>query len=526
MSPAFSTRRTAGPPGERAGRPGTAYFLALDAGTSGARCVIVDETGSLLATAVRPWSYVAPADDTPYGREFSPSLFWEALCEVSREALARSGLSASAVAAVSTTGQRLGIVLLDGEGREMFASPNLDARALIQGLVFDEEHAGRVYKATGHLPSFLLAPAKLRWLQEEQPQIFARAASLLTVPDWVLFRLTGMAVAQRTTAAEAGLVEIDSGLWAEELLRLWALPMDLLPPLVDAGTLVGAITAEAAEQTGLLAGTPVYAGGPDTQCGLLGLGLSAAGEVGLILGWSGPIQMLAPAPRLDEAARTWTGRHVVPGAFVVEANLQEAGNALRWLAELLFQGDLEEAHRQAGECRGASGCAPASNGILAFLGPGPARSGPPGLRLGGLLFPVPLAAGPPDAPRLFRAALESVAFAVRANLALLEEIAGRGAARIALGGGLARSLTFPTILADILDRPLEVGTTPEASALGAAICAAVGYGLYGWPEAAAAMASPRQAFTPRPSEAAAYDDLYRSWLEMGQALERAAQEMR
>ncbi|HKZ50700.1 MAG TPA: FGGY family carbohydrate kinase, partial [Dehalococcoidia bacterium] len=134
MSPAFSTRRTAGPPGERAGRPGTAYFLALDAGTSGARCVIVDETGSLLATAVRPWSYVAPADDTPYGREFSPSLFWEALCEVSREALARSGLSASAVAAVSTTGQRLGIVLLDGEGREMFASPNLDARALIQGL--------------------------------------------------------------------------------------------------------------------------------------------------------------------------------------------------------------------------------------------------------------------------------------------------------------------------------------------------------------------------------------------------------
>lgn len=494
-------------------------ILALDAGTSGARCLVLRPGTGAVTVARQEWCYQTPSEIAPLGKSFDPDAFWSILCQLTRRALDDAGLSGRDIAAVGVTSQRQGLVVIDGEGRPLYAGPNQDARALAQGLAIDGRLGERVYDSTGKLPSVIMAPARLQWLRAHDEAGFQQASAVLTIGDWLAYRLTGEARAERSLSGACGLLDITTGRRDETLLADLEVPSRLLPPLVPPLHIVGEVTSGAADDSGLAPGTPVVIAGADTQCGLAGMGIDQPGEAGIVSGWSCPLQQVTAEARLDPARRTWTGLHVLPNRWVVESSAADAGRMWRWWCEMLLgSGDaaLEDAATLAAQA------APAIDHVIALLGPGAMNAAAMGLHLGGVLMttPVGMGMGAVGRAELLRAALENIAYALRANLEQAEAVAGRPAERIALGGGFTRVPVFAQILADALARPIEVAREADVTARGAALLAARAVGL---PDTS--LVTPTERVEPDPAAVKTYRRQYDRWRRLGEALDTIREEI-
>jgi sugar (pentulose or hexulose) kinase len=490
-------------------------LLAIDVGTSSIKVVATDQTGHVLASSLAPTSYFTPDDASELTREFVPDELWALILHLINQTLHFVNITDNPVAAIGITSQRQGVGFLDKSGNPLYLGPNLDLRAVFEGAALDDEFSDTVYATTGHLPSFFFAPAKLRWFQANRPDVYDLIATVFTLADWVAYRLTGELVAQETLAAEAGLLEIASEGWATSLLELLGLRTDWFPPLTKPGTTIGGVTKPVSEAIGVQPGTPVVVAGPDTQCGLLAMGVVQPGAVGVLAGWSVTAQAITAAPQPDAAKRTWVGRHVVPDRWIAEANAGDGGNAYRWLRDLVF-GTADDAY-QAMEGM-ANNIEPGSDGLLALLGPAPLDLSRPGLRPGGFIFPVPTTFSDYGQGHLARGAMENIAYATRGACELLKEVTGVPANSISLGGGMIQTALFNQILADVLGRPINVASTPHASAVGAALIA--GASLTGADLAAmAAIAHEGKTIDPKPGITDEYEDHYGRWLEAQERLQ-------
>ena len=496
--------------------PGAA-ILSIDVGTGSLKAAVSAPGGKLLSTANASVPYLPVVEDAPLSRAFDAGTLWSAIVDTARRALHEAGVRNGSVAAVGVTSQRQGIGALDADGKELFLGPNMDLRALFEGFAIDEEHADTVYRLTGHLPSFMLAPAKLRWRQLYEPEAYERIAAVLSVGDWVGYRLTGELALQGTLASEAGLLDISAGTLATPLLETLGLRTDCFPPIAMPGDRLGGLKRGIAEQLGLSQGVPVVVAGPDTQCGLLAMGAASPGDTGVVAGWSVTAQSVTGAPQPDGQRRTWVSRHVVPDCWVAEANAGDGGNAYHWLLELLVgaeDGGFERMEALAAE-------APAgAEGAIALLGPAPLDLSRPGLRPGGLLFPVPVTFSGLDRAKLARAALENVVYAVRGATDLLAEVTGAPPNGLAVGGGMTRTTLFPQMLADVLGRPIHVAPTPDVSLQGAALAAEAALeGGDALRQLARAARQGLREVTPDPVAQTEYREHYARWLDAQARLE-------
>ena len=488
---------------------------AIDMGGSAIRAGLFDERGRLLALRSHPLHFSVLGGGDP--QEFDTDAVWRSAASALRGAMRAAGVRAKNVEAVAATGQRHGLALIANDGRTLYLGPTAEPRAFFHGQAIDEEYGDEIYAVTGHLPALIAAPAKVRWLAESLPD-FDQTRRVLTLDGWLAHRLSGEAAMTPTGGIVIGLVDLRSREGAIDLLDRLEFPRDLLPALAAPGSVIGEVSPRAARETGLAAGTPVVAAGPDTECGLLGMGVAAPGAAGVLAGSTAPVQMVLDRPVLDAERRAWTGAHVLDDQWVVESGATDAGGAVTWLAELILDGG--PGAMRAFD-RAASKAPVGSAGALVFLGPRQADASDLGPRWGGLLFATPLAASPIDRGSLFRAALENAAYAIRANLEQIERVAGQGPDAITVGGGLTASLTFRRILTDVLGSPVRIAAT-EATALGAAVCAAAGAGWYaGLPAAARRMAGRRRTLKPDPVAALEYGEHYRRWLGMARHLEQA-----
>lgn len=427
-----------------------------------------------------------------------------------------AGGRASRVAGIAVTGQREAIALLDASGAPLYAGPNNDLRGAFQGAAIDDGFASEIWQTTGHLPSFMLAWSKLMWFREEAPEVYRRAAHVLTLADWVVLELTGEMRIERSLGIEAGLVEVDSGQPARRLATMLGLDQAAIPEAASAGEVVGVTRPARAGPYRFPAGVPVVNAGPDTQAALVGMGVAQPGQTGIVAGWSGAVQRVIADPVRDPARGLWTGRHVMPGRFVVEGNAGVMGGAYQWLVGLTC-GDDADAYRRTDLAATKTGRSAGS--VSAHLGPAALNMSRSGLRAGGFVFPVPLALEPPDAGQLCRAALENFAFAFRAILEKIAEVDRREPATddLAAGGGLTRSRTFRRVMTDVLPEGVGFGH-PDASLLGALTLIAVATGSTSLESAARAR---QRACRQLPRDRAAaeeYDGLYEEWRHRGDIL--------
>jgi autoinducer 2 (AI-2) kinase len=487
------------------------HLLTLDAGTGSGRCIAFDRDGRPQAVAQEPFHYRVFADpDMPFVRGFDldPAAFWGALARCARAVVGR--LPPGRICGVVATSQREGCVFLDAGGEVLYAGPNLDARGVLEGMEAAErlglEH---LHALTGHTPPYIFPLARYLWFRKHHDA--SRVATLLMLNDWITYLLSGARVAEHSNAGESMLYDVSRRIWSDEILDAFDIPRAILPPLCVAGARVGQVTAAAAAATGIPEGTPVFAGGADTESALLGSGAYEGGQVGVVLGTTGPVQMVTEGPLLDPGARLWTSCHVVPERWVLESNAGDTGGAYQWLLDLVFGAHDAAAHAVAEAAM--AGATPEARQVVCHLGPVVFNLGDMSpFKPAGFLFRFPLLhVDRPSRGDVLRAFMESVAFAVRGNWEQIAAVSGHTLSALHASGGMTQSPTLVAALANTLGVPVRVATVPESASLGSAILAAVGAGLHPTiPEAVAAMVRVRTVH-PEPTRGAEYDQRYRKW---------------
>ena len=148
---------------------------AIDAGTTGVRCIIVNRNGKVLGISRRKWEYTTPAY-LEIAKEFDANTFWGLICTVTREAIQNASIDPSKIEAVATTSQRHGIVFLDADGKELYAGPNIDGRGSMSQYVIEDAIGEKYFEITGCWPPLLYGPSRLAWFEEEEPEIYKTIA--------------------------------------------------------------------------------------------------------------------------------------------------------------------------------------------------------------------------------------------------------------------------------------------------------------------------------------------------------------
>ena len=495
------------------------YLLGLDAGSGSVRALLVDVESGRTTVAVRRWEH-PPAPDG-WGYDFDTDRNWGLLAEAVREALGRSGAAPTDVAGIAAASMRHSLVLVR-EKKVLFAVPNKDARAAAEGMEMAAREGDALAACTGCWPSPIFTAPRLAWLAARHPE-WLEGAVALSLSDWVAFRLCGVLATDFSQAGESLLLDVVRREWITDWLTGRGLPPALLPPLRPSGQYLGPLTEPAAADLGLPPGVPVAVGGADTQCALLALGALALGDVGIVAGTTGPVQGVADRPVIDPEARLWTGLHVLPDRWVVESNGGPLGDALDWLAGLLFPESPRPAARLVAE---AAQARPGAGGILSTFGGQVFNARALSLPLGSVtLSPFLSGDGPARRADLCRAVLEGLAFVLRANIEQVAAVVAQAVSlrqadslRYMMTGGLTRSPFWARLVANVLGRPVRVSEIPEGTALGAAICAGMGAGLFADLAEGAARLGRVRTVEPNEEAARTYQALYAQWQDV-----RAAQ---
>ncbi len=303
--------------------------------------------------------------------------------------------------------------------------------------------------------------------------------------------------------------------WSEQIAQTCGLPPEVLPPVVDPGTVIGQVTAAAAEQTGLRAGTAVVAGGADTQLGLLGCG-ALPGEYTVVGGTFWQSTVLLSEPLIDPKTRLRTLCHVEPGSWMLEGIGFYCGMAMRWFRDGFCAAQVAEASRRGIDpyvlMEDLAAQVPVRpHGVLAIMSnlmnAGRWVHASPSFLQFDLGDPAASGTG-----ACVRALEEAAAFVARGHRDIITEITGREFSELVFTGGAARGRLWPQIMADTLGIPVHVPAVTESSALGAALCAGTGAGIYASVTELRDQLRTRAAtFEPAPAAVAVGDQRYAVW---------------
>jgi autoinducer 2 (AI-2) kinase len=488
-------------------------LLAIDAGTGSCRAVLFDVDGHQLAIGQREYSH-RELPGAPGSQVFDTTANWELICACMREAL--DGYDRNAVRAVSATSMREGMVLYDARGREIWACPNVDGRAGAEAAeLVGSGVAGDIYERAGDWVS-ITAPARFRWIARHEPDVFASIAHVGMLGDWIATRLSGEFATDPSLGSSSGMFELSQRDWSEHVLGLCDLDRSVFPHVLDPGTIVGAVTAAAAAETGLREGTPVVVGGADTQLSLLGIGVTEPGRVTAVGGSFWQCTAVLDQPLVDPQRRLRTLCHTSAGRWMIEGIGFYCGIVMRWFRDAFCELETLEARRNGEDVydvmeRKATAVPPGANGVFGIFSNVMqadrwVHASPSFI---GLDVSDPTRSGRVEC---FRAIEESAAYVARGHLEIIRELTGVAVGEIVLTGGVAKGALWPQIVADTLGIPVRIPVVKESSALGAAICAGIGAGLYEDPaEVAGRLVSFERTVEPNPSAVTAYSDLYDQW---------------
>lgn len=489
------------------------YVLGIDGGTESLRARVYDLSGKCLASA-----------STPYRTEFSagaraeqePDDWWNAIGTSVRTVVSQAGIRREAIEAMAVTTTCCSVVALDEDRQPLRrAIIWMDVRASREA---DDVLATRdpalVVNGAGKGPvSAEWMIPKALWIARNEPETFRRAATICEYQDFLNLRLTGRRTASLNNTSIRWHYSTERGGWAHslidalgiaDLLEKW--PGEVLAP----GEVLGTLTADAAKHLGLAASTKVVQGGADALIGMIGLGVSRPGQLALITG-SSHLQFVVTDRPLS-APGIWGAYRdaVYPGRYIVEGGQTSTGSIINWLQRITGgTPDLATLNIEAAKLP------PGSDGLLVldhFQGNRTPYTDPLSR---GAIVGLTLAHG---VPHVFRAVIEGICFGTRAILDVMAA-AGASGREMTVGGGAAMSDLWLQIHADTSGLPVCVPQASEAPSLGCAILAAVGAGHFASIDAGiASMVRPGRRIEPRPREHAAYEEIYRRYLELYPAL--------
>jgi xylulokinase len=374
----------------------------------------------------------------------------------------------------------------------------------------------RIHELTGKPANPTPAFYKLLWIKENEPETLERTTHIVDVHAYLVHELTGQWKTSVASADPLGLIDLESGKYSAEILQIIGLDESLLPELVEPGDLIGLLSDKAAKTLGLPEGLQIFSGAGDGQSAGLGAGIVGSGLAYLNVG-SGLISgFFSDKYSPSTAYRAMAG--TIPGTYNYELFVGAGTLMVAWFMKTFadnqeLPGGLSKEvfwERQALDVEpGAEGLfvLPYWNGQLTPYWDHNAR----GVMMG--------FTGAHTSAHVYRAMLEGVAFELRLCLEEAEpKLSKRIEKFIAMGGG-TRSPLWCQIFADVLNRPIALAGSDEATALGSGILAAVGSGLHNdLSSAVAAMTTTRQVYEPNPAGVADYENLYQTYKTIYPAL--------
>ena len=478
-----------------------ALLLGIDLGTTGCKAVVYEQDGTLLGESYLEYNLITLS---PTMIEQDPRAWWVLSCRAIDLALRAAKADRGAVRGLAVSSQGISFVPLDGRGEPLMNALNwLDSRATEEcAAILEQYPEDEIFALTGKRAAPFYVLPKLLWLRRRRPELWQQTKKILMGHDYLVYRFSGEQVTDHSMAGGTLLYDLGSLGWCRELLEAFQIPPEILPGIAWSGTPAGTLRPEVAAELGLPRDTVVAVGGQDQKCAALGAGIQD-GMATLSLGTASAITQVMARPATDPQMRVPTFPFVVPERWVLEGVISTGAGSLRWYRDTVAPGIPyaaldEEAGRVA---RG-------SEGVLFY--PHLTGAGSPHWQVGarGSFHGLSLAS---TRGHLTRAVLEGVAYQIRENLEVTQQLAGPVRQAIVFGGG-AKSDLWRGIIADVINRPVAWASTVEAANLGAAMLAGVGCSVYGTlAEARQATVGTLTSREPDPLGVATYADLYEQY---------------
>ena len=438
-------------------------FIGLDLGTSGVRAIIVDPQGDVMGAAEAATPVAHPH---PGWREQDPADWLTATRTALAELAARFPDQTARVRGIGLSGQMHGATLLDAAGAVL--RPCIlwnDTRSHVQAARLDKMPGVRDLSGNIVFPGFT-AP-KLAWVAENEPDVFARVATVLLPKDYLSYWLTGRRMSDMSDSAGTAWMDVGGRCWSEDLLSASGMRRNQMPELLEGTGVIGPLRGDLAAELGLPGEALVVAGGGDNAAAACGVGALAEGDGFVSLGTSGVLLAARDgfAPRPESAVHTFC--HAIPDTWYQMGVILAATDSLNWLSRMLGE--------TPGELTRALGPTLAAPGTIRFL---PYLSGERtphnDSAVRGGFVGLDIASQKTD---LTRAVLEGVSFALRDSLEALRLTGAQLSRVLAIGGG-AQSRHWVEMLATVLNMPVDLPAQGEfGAALGAArlaICGVTG----------------------------------------------------
>ena len=454
------------------------YLIGIDVGTSSMKTLLIDEVGRVIGSATEFYPFETPK---PLWSEQDPAHWWKATCVSIKRVLEENSIEPANVVGLGLTGQMHGLVLLDN-----------DDQVLRPCILWNYQRTGkqceditrRVGKAhilelTGNPVLAGFTAPKIAWVQDNEPEVFAKARKALLPKDYVRFLLSGEFFTDVSDASGTSLLNVGKRDWSGQMLDALGLKRSFLPEVTESTVASTRISAEAAAATGLLEGTPIAAGGGDQAAQAVGSGIVQEGIVSATLGTSGVVFAHSDQYRVEPSGKLHAFCHAVPGKWHLMGVMLSAAGSFEWYKNALGAAEAAEAEasgrnvfdiltQQAAE-------APAGSEGLLFL---PYLSGER------TPHPDPLAKGTwfgmslrHSKSHITRSVLEGITYGMNDSLQLMRDL-GLEINEVRASGGGAKSDFWLQMQADIYRSKVVTTNVTEGAAFGAAVLAGVASGVY------------------------------------------------
>ncbi|NOX16483.1 MAG: autoinducer-2 kinase [Epsilonproteobacteria bacterium] len=459
------------------------YLLAIDAGTGSVRAVLFDTLGNQISVASQEWTHLQELN-VPNSMSFDFEVNWKLVCSCVTESIKKAKINPKDILALSATSMREGILLYDKDGHELWGVANVDARAYEEVRYLKEKFKGieeKFYQISGQTFALGALP-RLLWLKNNRADIYEKVAKISMIGDWILARLSGVIATDPSNAGTTGIFSLKNRDWSPKMAEQIGLKFDIFPKVHEVGTVIGNVSKKASKECGLPLNTKVVMGGGDVQLGSAGLGVVEEGMVAILGGsfWQQVVNISAKIkPPKDMSIRV--NPHVIENQCQAEGITFFSGLVMRWFRDAFCDLEKLEAKEKKVDTytileNKARKVPIGSNGIIPIFSDS--------MKYGKWYHASPsfinLSIDPLvcNIASMFRSLEENACIVSAINLQKIEKFTGVEIKEIVFAGGASKGELWCQILSDVTGYSLKIPKVTEATALGAAMSAGVGAGIY------------------------------------------------
>lgn len=503
-----------------------AYILGVDIGTSGTKTVLFSEDGVPVASATYEYPLYTPQNGYA---EQDPTDWWNAVVNGIKQVIGESGVAAREIKGIGLSGQMHGLVMLDGDNkvirRSIIWCDQRTAKEVVE--ITDKVGAERLIEITANPAITGFTAAKIMWVKNNEPENYEKCRHILLPKDYIRFMLTGEYATEVSDASGMQLLDIPNRCWSDEVLKKLGIDKSLLAKVYESPEITGKITKRVAELTRLAEGTVVVGGAGDNAAAAVGTGVVEDGKAFTTIGSSGVVFAHTSSISIDKKGRVHTFCCAVPGCWHVMGVTQSAGLSLKWFRDNFCWSEMETAigmgvdpyyltDKEAMEV-------PIGANRLLYM---PYLNGErtphldPNCR--GAFVGLSTMHKKRD---MIRAVMEGVSYSLRDCVEVMREMEISVTDMMACGGGGSSPL-WRQMLADLYACPVKTTQNKEGPALGVALLAAVGAGIYSSvPEACKAVILPDKVQNPIEENSREYERVYAVYRKLYPAMKSCFDEL-